>query len=418
MTIEWIVFQNFLIALALGTLIGLEREYARYKKHGHDYAGIRTFPLICLFGALSAYFAQIISVWILIISLILMGIMITLAYIKISKNKFGQVGLTSEIAGFITFLIGVLCSFQQILIAVSLSVIMTIILYYKAGMHHLAQKMTQREMTDTLKFALIGLVILPLLPNKGYGPYEIFNPYIIWLMVVFVSGISFIGYILIKWLGERGIILTGILGGLASSTATTTNFAQRSKKEFNITYALVLGVVLANSIMFFRLLLETFVLNRKLFWEVITPILILSIITIIFAFFIWFKTHKSRSTETRLEIPSPLSLTPALKFGLLFALILALTRLSDIYLSSKGIYLISFISGFVNLDAITISLSQLAKENITLATAKNGLLLAAITNIAVKGGIAYIFGSKRFKKHILTFTLIMVLSGIIMILFF
>ena len=148
-------------------------------------------------------------------------------------------------------------------------------------MHQFAKKIKMKELGDTLKFAIIAFVILPFLPNKGYGPLEMFNPYLIWLMVVFISGISFVGYIAMKRFGEKGIELTGILGGLASSTAVTTSFAARSKKNKTIVNALVVGVVLANSVMLIRIMIEVFVINRNLFLELILPLSILFILSLI-----------------------------------------------------------------------------------------------------------------------------------------
>src|SRR3989338_29527 len=210
--VEFTFLQNFMIALALGALIGLEREYARYKKRGHDYAGIRTFPLIALFGALAAYFGEIISVWVLLGSMGLMGVLIIVSYFADVETSRKYHGATSEVAGFITFFVGVLCYYQEFTFAAFISIVMTLILYARSMLHKFAEHMKKKELADTLKFAVIAFVILPFLPDTYYGPYEIFNPYITWLMVVFVSAISFAGYIAMKWLSERGLTLAGMLG--------------------------------------------------------------------------------------------------------------------------------------------------------------------------------------------------------------
>lgn len=412
---DLLILQGFLVALALGALIGLEREYARYKKRGHDYAGIRTFPLIALFGALSAYLGEIISPWILIVGMILIGGLIVSAYFAITEKARTYIGATSEVAGFLTFFLGVLSYYGEIKFAIILAVIITIILYARSMLHHFAEKIKKQEMADTLKFAVIALVILPLLPNKGYGPLEIFNPYIIWLMIVFISGIGFAGYVLMKWFGERGITLAGILGGLVSSTAVTTSFAERSKKEKKIYRALVLGVILANTLMFIRILIEVFVINSKLFVEMLLPISILIAVSAVFSYLLW---RKAKSIKGRVKLSSPFTLGPALKFGLFFAAILALVKVADVYLSSKGVYLVSFISGFADVDAITVSLSQLSKSTLALETARKGILLAAITNVGVKGGIAYFFGErKKFGKIILGLYAVLIVLGVGLIFF-
>jgi uncharacterized membrane protein (DUF4010 family) len=405
---EFELLKNFLIALALGALIGLEREYSQAKGKYTSFAGIRTFPLMSLSGAILAYLSQLISPWILVGGVIVFCGLIIAAYYTTSKDSKYH-GITTAIAAFIAFFVGILCLSNQAMLAAIVAIATTILLYAKNFLHRFAKKIKRKELADTLKFAIIAFVILPFLPNKGYGPYEIFNPFIIWLMVVFISGISFAGYILMKWFGEKGIALAGIFGGLVSSTAVTTSFAARSKKENRVVRALALGVIMANTIMFFRILIVVFALNQSLLLEILLPIGILSLISIIFAYFLYKKAKRIK--KHKLKLSSPFTLGPALKFGVFFAVILALVKLADIYLSSKGVYLVSIISGFADVDAITISLSQMAKTSLSKNIARNGIILAAITNIAVKGGIAYFFGSKQFGKIVLGLFLTLILIG-------
>jgi uncharacterized membrane protein (DUF4010 family) len=406
--VEFAILTNFLAALALGALIGLEREYARYKSRGHDYAGIRTFPLISLFGALSAYLGQTISPWILLISISLIGALIVIAYFAANEHTRKQTGVTSEMAGFLAFFIGMLCFYGEITLAVILTIIITVILYSRSLLHHFAEKIKKQEMADTLKFGVIAFVILPLLPNQGYGPYEIFNPYVIWLMVVFISGIGFVGYIAMKWFGEKGVVLAGLLGGLISSTAVTSSFAARSKREVKLFRILALGVVLANGIMLIRILVVVFAINRELWIKLLLPVIILILLVAGFGYVLW---RKTKDVKGKVELTSPFTLAPALKFGAFFAVILALVKLADVYLSSNGVYIVSFISGFADVDAIALSLSQLSKTTLDLDTAVNGILIAALTNVGVKGGIAYLFGGKEFGRIVATFYAVLIVIG-------
>lgn len=407
--LELEVLKSLAIALILGALIGLEREYAQTKRRVRGFAGIRTYPLIALFGGLVAYFSQSISDWILLGGLLaLAGLVVISYYVTAVKKK--DIGLTSEMAALVTFLVGVLCMHDKIALAAVIAIGVTILLYSRTFLHHFAQTINKKEMADTLKFAVIAFVILPFLPNKGYGPYEIFNPYIIWLMVVFISGISFVGYVLVKRFGEKGLEITGICGGLVSSTAVTTSFAQRSKKESKLYRSLVLGVVLANAIMFFRILVEVFVLNRSLFMKMLLPMGILALVSMSFAYLIWRKARQVKNSKV--ELSSPFTLGPALKFGIFFAFILALVKLADVYLSSSGVYLVSLISGFADVDAITLSLSQLARGELGETIARNGIVIAALTNVAVKGGIAYLFGGRQFGRLILGLFGVLILVGL------
>lgn len=406
---ELALIGNFLLALALGALIGLEREYARYRKRAHDYAGIRTFPLIALFGALSAFLSELLNPWILVVGILLMGVLIIVSYFVLSSGIRKFHGATSEVAGFLTFFIGILSYFGEIQLAVVLTIVITIILYSRSILHQFAHHLKKEEMRSTLTFAVIAFVILPFLPNKGYGPGELFNPFLTWLMVVFISGISFVGYILMKWFGEKGIEFTGILGGLASSTAVTSSFSERSKKNEHAYKALALGVILANGVMFLRILIEVFVLNAALFVQLLLPMSILALVTALISYYIW---KRAKHISEKIELKSPFTLKPALKFAAIFAVVLAFVKLAHAYLSSQGVYIVSFLSGLADVDAVTLSLSQLAGTSLSLETARNGVIIAALANIAMKGGIAVFFGEKKFSRVVAGFFVLLILLGI------
>lgn len=412
---EFELLKNFLIALALGILIGLEREYSQAKGKYTSFAGIRTFPLISLAGALLAYFSQLFTSWLFLAGFLIFSALVIVAYYT-SSLKSHYHGLTTAMAALITFFLGGLALSGQTLLAVTLAVTITLLLFARTFLHHFAKKIQKKELFDTLKFAVIAFVILPFLPNKGYGPLEIFNPFIIWLMVVFISGISFVGYILMKMFGERGLELTGIFGGLLSSTATTTSFAARSKKETKIAPALALGVILANSIMFFRILIVVFVINRNLFFPLLLPMGVLALVSLLFAYLLLKKTKPVKNPK--IELRSPFTLGPALKFAAFFALILALAKIANTYFASEGIYLVSLLSGLADVDATTLSLSQLAQNGLAETIAYQGIILATLTNIAVKGGIAYFFGSKPFGRIVLAFFSFLILLGLALILLF
>lgn len=408
--VELLFLKSFAIALALGALIGLEREYARYKERGHRYAGIRTFPLIALLGALSTYLGDLISIWILLVTLVLVGILILVAYFAVLDKKY--VGATSEMAALLTFFIGVLSYQGEFFFATILAVVITLILYARSMLHSFAEKIKESELSATLKFGVIAFIVLPFLPNEWYGPLKLFNPFVTWLMVVFIAGISFVGYILLKWFGERGIALTGILGGMVSSTATTTSFAVRSRKEEYLYRALIVGVVLANGTMLIRVLLEVFVVNRDLFAGLLIPLLSLALITAIFAYILW---QREKGVVSSIKLGSPFTLKPALKFAGVFAFIIALVKVADVYLSTQGVYVISFLSGLVDVDAITVSLSQLAKTGLAAETAQDGILIAALTNIASKGAIAWWLGGKKFSRIIVSFFAVLIVVGVVLI---
>ena len=407
--VELVLIQNFLVALALGAFIGLEREYARYRKRSKDYAGIRTFPLISLFGALSAYLAEQFSPYILAVSTLLIGGLIIAAYYSISKSGPAHTGATSEMAGLVTFFLGVLAYHNQFVLATILAIAVTLILYLKSFLHHFAKKLQPKEMGDTIKFAIIAFVILPFLPNRGYGLNGWFNPHTFWLLVVFISGISFVGYIMIRWIGNKGIPLLGVMGGIASSTATTSSFADQSKRFQKLYRPLVVGVVLANGVMFIRILIEVFVLNKELFRSLFLPFAILAITTALMGYVLWRKALKAKG---QLKLSSPFTILPAVKFAIFFAAVFGIVKIAEMYLSTKGVYAVSLLSGLADVDAITLSLSQLAQKTLAIETARNGIIIASLTNIATKAGIAWWFGGKEFGRIVLGIFAILIILGL------
>ena len=419
--IDFLLIQRFLLALALGAFMGLEREYAQYKRQGevHAYAGIRTFPLISLFGALAAYLGDTISLWILLISLFLLGALVVVAYYTISRQDTADVGATSEIAGFLAFFIGVMTYYGELSFAVALTIVVTLILYARSYLHGFAQKITAKEMQSTVIFAVIAFVILPFLPNRWFLPFDAFNPYIWWLMVVFISAISFFGYVLMKWFGERGITLAGIFGGLASSTATTLSFAERSKKILKSSHAFALAVILANGVMFIRVLAEVSVVYPLLISRLIFPFAMLAVVTVLISFFLWRKVNavKKEAVKEEVQVSSPLSLISALKLAVFFALILAILKISHNYFSSAGVYVISLISGALDADAAAVSLAQLAKGSLDIGIAQKGILLAALMNMVLKGGLAYAIGGREFRKVVLGSFAILLGVGIVLLFF-
>lgn len=235
---------KFLIALAIGALIGIERERKQVNKN--EFAGIRTFILIALFGILSAYINEIYSNF-LVISFLGLMVLVCLSYM-VSTRKTGDIGITTEVVALLTFILGALCYTDEgIRIAPIFAIIITALLAAKSYIHKFVRKISEKEMINTLKFLIIAFVILPLLPDQTMGPLDVFNPYQIWLVVVFISAISYAGYILMKLIGaERGLGLTGIVGGLVSSTAVTTAMASRVKESEFIIRAAVFAVIIAS----------------------------------------------------------------------------------------------------------------------------------------------------------------------------
>ncbi len=409
---DFAIFQQLGVAFVLATLVGLERE-KKYQLHKENsFGGIRTFALIGILGALSSM--------LMTFSVVLSGILtagflalVVVSYWAIVK-KTGQVGATSEIAAILVFVIGIYSAMGEFVLATVLALAISAVLHFKVALHAWAKHLRNEELISTLEFIVVAFVVLPLLPNAYFGPFEFFNPYIVWLMVVFVSGISFGSYILIKFMGpKKGIGMTGFLAGLISSTALALSFSAQSKKSKSIVNPYVVAIIVASTAMFFRILVEVAVLNKELLGLLAIPMVTMGAIGIVGALFFWFKKEKlpAKATAEALDVKSPFSLGPALKFGAFFAVILFLTKYAGEFYGDKGVYITSVVSGVLDVDAITVSVANLAKNGLSDMSAVIAITIAAITNTLVKGGIFLAFGNRKVALRIMAVFVLMVIGG-------
>lgn len=432
------IYIGFLLSVALGALVGAQRESKLQKKESIDFAGFRSFTLISVLG----FFLGFLSLEILKDnSLIFIGFfgvfaLIISTYILQSLKKKKIETITSEVSGIIVFLVGLLVSLNQYYLAISLAISTTAILLFGDSMHKFAKNLKDAELFATLKFGIIAFVILPLLPNKNYSPLDIpligdfllnqetisqdlllqldvFNLYHTWLIVVFISAIGYLGYILMKTIGARkGILTTGFLAGLMSSTAVTSSFAIESKNLKLLTSPLIVGTIIASSTMFIRILFEVFLIYPPLLFDIFLIFVIMGTTGYITS--IYFFRKEVKVQENKIKVDSPFSLGPALKFGLFFLVITFFSKLFSILFGSSGIYLLAFFSGVADVDAITITLLTLLKQGeITNNVAIYGIVLASLANTLFKGGIAYYLGSKEFSKGVIISFSIIILVGII-----
>ncbi|HHW16325.1 MAG TPA: MgtC/SapB family protein [Methanothermobacter sp.] len=402
---------RILISLGIGALIGIERE--RRRKNS-EFAGIRTFMLMALLGTLSVYVSEVFP-YFLIVAFIGLVALIVASYIMSTKDD-GDIGLTSEVAALLTFVLGAICGWGDgYKLAPVVAIIITVLLALKKYLHLFARRISEREMIDTLKFLVVAFVILPLLPNTYMGPFNVFNPYQIWLMVVFISGISYAGYIAMKIIGpERGLSITGIIGGLVSSTAVVTAMAGRVKESEGVMRAALFASVVASSMMFFRILFEVMVINPGLLTFLSLPLFTMGIIGI--ALGLGLLRSPNANVKSEVKLKNPFSLKPAFIFGALFMVILFAAKAANIYIGNMGVYLAGLISGIADVDAITVSMAILSRNNIISPyTAITTITLASISNTLVKLGIALLFGTKNFGKKIGMIFATMILAGLIII---
>lgn len=436
------IFVGLLLSLLLGALIGAQREIRQQKNNTLDFAGFRTFTFISLLGFLVGFLGREIlnNDYFILIGLFGIFVASIIAYVAVVKINPQDVSATTEIVSIITFILGVLVSFKYYYISITIAIIITGILFLGNELHKFVKSVKNIEVYATLKFAIISVVILPLLPNRNYTPLDlpfigdffknqnfiskdvllqldVFNFYYIWLIVVFISGIAYVGYILMKTIGaEKGLEVTGFLGGLMSSTALTSSFAIESKKLNYLSSALVIGTIIACSTMFFRIIFEVAIINPSLLPSMIMLLGLMGLTGYFCAFYLLKKIKLNHVHSV--PVTSPFTLIPALKFAFFFVMLMTVSKLFIIYLGNSGLYLVAFFSGIADVDAITISLSSLALNgNISNFTAQVGIFIAAFANTLFKGGVAYYLGSKSFFRGVLTIFAIIISVGLLALIF-
>ncbi len=393
--------QSLAVALALGLLIGLQREW-RTKTSAHASflsAGLRTFGLIGLLGGLTAMLAEYVGMWLIGLGFAGIALLFAVAYFRHSGNEEG-IGLTTEIAALITFALGVTVLLGHIVLASVTAVVVTFFLGLKPTLHHIVEKLEREEFYATLKLLLISVVLLPILPNRGYGPWDVLNPYEIWWMVVLIAAISFVGYFAMKIGGARhGAILTGLFGGLVSSTAVTLSLSRYARTVPNLSAPLASGILAACSTMFLRILLVASALAPDITRSLLFPLGTVSLVIYAFAFYQW-RRSGDRDSGPGPDLQNPFQFATALKFGLLLTAILLLARALTEWLDQAGLYLLAAVSGITDVDAITLSVSRMSLGELPLETAVMAILIAAAVNSLVKIGMSIFIGGFRFGTQV------------------
>lgn len=406
----------FAMAMIIGALIGIERQKRLIEEGSRGVAGLRTFTLIALLGALAADLSDIFGDLFIVISYASFIVLVAVGYSTASR-LLGWLDFTSAVAAAITFLLGALCYYEDsILLALSLSILTTGILAIRKVAHRYVEAISDTELLDTLKMCLVAVVILPLLPDRALDPLDVLNPRRIWMMVVLVSLISYLGYILIKIVGDdRGITLTGILGGIVSSTAVTMSMASDVRAQRQSVPAAVFATTIASCTMFPRLLVIVAFVNPTLLIPLSIQLALMAFVGIVLAYI---GRNKAISTESRIAHKDPFRLIPALKFGALFALILFVTKLASLRLGDAGSYVAGITSGLADVDAVVLAMATLAPGSINIETAVIAIMLAAITNTLLKLSIAFVMGSLEFGMKMAKVFIPMVAAGVIMLLWY
>lgn len=387
------------LALGLGLLIGLQREHA-----GAALGGIRTFPLLALLGLMCGLLADEWGAITVLAGFIGVTTLAVLANLPQFRAKTDTGNQTTEAAALLTFALGAYLATGAYAEAIVVGGIAAVLLHFKKPMHQFVQAMDERDIQAVMRFAIVSLIILPVLPDQTYGPFQVLNPREIWLMVVLIVGIGLAGYVSYKFFGERiGVVAGGILGGLVSSTATTVAYARRVKAAPGGEALAATSIMIASSIAQARIIVEVAVVAPGILPALLPPLLaqFLLLVAVSVAMLIFCRQNGNAMPEHE----NPAELKTALIFGAIYALAIFSTAAAKDYFGNEALYLVAMISGFVDIDAITLSSAQLAAAGrIDTNTTWRVILIASLTNLVFKAGMALILGSpKLFRRLLLPF---------------
>ena len=398
------------ISLLLGLLLGLERQRS---KHGQAFAGIRTFPLFALCGYFGGLAAQ-------------KGVPLALPAILLAVGGFGLVsylraqesdaGVTTEMSGLLATVLGAVVAGGDVAVAASAAVVVTLLLTLKAPLHRIAGTVSEDEILAILKFALVAVVVLPLLPDRPMGPYGALVPRTVGLMVVILSGVSLAGYLLVKTLGHRaGWAIAGGLGGLVSSTATTLSFSAKAREGPDQISALAVGVILASTVLYARGAVVVALLDRALAGHLGPRLAVLFGVGLLFAI-VQYRRQRSESGET-MPLGNPVELTRAVTMGLIFAVVIVVARWAQDRMGTAGLWAVGAVGGLVDVDSVAVAAARLRKDaQATIEAAAGAYLVATIANLVFKSVVVLATGGREMGRRVLpAFAALAVATGVMML---
>ena len=420
-------FYNLIFAALNGAALGLVRAHiwaGKEKSEKRSFGGVRTYTMAAMLGFLAMLFYQM---GIQIMLVLIFGAMVILVVVGYYKDrKF--LGLTGELTFLLTMVVGAMCAMNKLYAAAFITVIAVAVVGAKKPVHQWVEKITSNEIENATKFGMITLVILPLLPTKlsiatevkeqfRYIPFDIVNPYEIWLVVVLVSGIGFIGYLLSKlWGSKKGILMTAISGGLVSSTAVTMNFSRQAAKS-RYPYYLAAGILLASLIMFPRILIEGMIFHLPMARQLAIPFAAMVVAGAGYVFYLLRRAQNQKATDTELEVKNPLSLKDGIFFGLLYLGIQVLAWYGDKYMGDWGLYTVGLLSGLTDVDAITINMAKSSAKGMSLQVATVTTYLAAVSNTITKAVFAVVLAPRSFARLVVPGFVIILLPGLLVLFF-
>jgi uncharacterized membrane protein (DUF4010 family) len=398
------LLERLVVALALGMLMGLERGWEqRELAEGQRVAGIRTFGLVSLLGGVAALLGGENPGTLLAAMILALGTLAAVGYWRMSE-RHDDLSITSAAAALLAFTLGALAGRGQLVPAASAAVVVTLVLGAKPELHGLIERIDRAELLATIRLLLFSVVLLPILPDRGYGPWQALNPYQLWWMVVIVASISYVGYFAVRILGgQRGVLLTGVLGGMVSSTAVAVSLSRIGRQRPELEQPLAMGVIAASSIMFPRILVIVAAIAPLLVRRLAWPLMAASAAG--FAIAGWYAIRLRKTGEVPADHAgrgprNPLDLRTAVEFVLILTAVMIATRAAQAWLGRPGLYVVAALSGVVDVDAISLSLASMPGGSASGTTAAAGIMIASAMNTASKSAIVYAIGGRAMGTRV------------------
>ncbi len=412
------ILQNFAYALAIGALVGIEREKHKVSQLG-SFGGVRTFMLVALLGAVGAWLGmQLQQPWLELAVLAVVALLILAAYNRKLREEPQVPGLTTELSAVLVFLLGGAVMHGHAGIAVALAITTSAILAFKQPLHGLVDKIGNDDLYAGLKLLIATFIVLPLLPDHALDPWQAFNPYKIWLLVILISVLSLVGYIATRLLGPaRGTAVAGLAGGLVSSTAVSLSFAKLSQQPQgaeNQDDALACGILLAWSVMSFRVLLMVGIVYLPLLAPLWPPISAMALVTLALAAYFYRRAPQLQANSAT-SVSNPFSLWAASQFGLMFAVVLLVVKLTEHFAPAEGLYLVSAIAGTTDVDAITLSMAQYAQQAGREQLAATALVIAVLSNTLIKTALVSTLGSAGLRQRLLRACALVIVTALLLL---
>lgn len=406
---------NFGIAMLLGAMVGIEREKRKGDKADAALiAGLRTFTLLSLFGAAAAWLSKIADMPLLLpAALLLVGGFVLVGYF-VAAREDAETGLTTEIAALVVFLLGAMVVLGYRDLAIGLAVLTAAILAYKRLLHGLVSKLGWDDVYAGVRLLIATFIALPLLPNRAIDPWGAINPYELWLLVILISGLSLVGYIATRLVGPgKGAALTGLTGGLVSSTAVALSFAQDAREKPEMGGALACGVMLSWVAMFGRMLVAVGVVNSGLLPQLLPPVLAMGVVSVVYAVWLYLRELRGKEPDDKrdLKMKNPFNLTDAAKFAAVFAVVLLAVKIVQQNFPPQGLYVVAALAGLTDVDAINLSMASYAKTGSHHA-AVIAIVIAALSNTIVKAGIAGVLAPLSLSRPVIIAAVLTVAIGL------